>query len=235
MIDNMKVWNAVCQPPETAMKKIAGGRLSGMTDINPQWRYQVMTEQFGMCGVGWQYEIVKLWTEPAPDGQVFAFAQISLSVKVGEDWSDSIPGIGGSMLVAKESAGLHTSDEAYKMAITDALSVAMKMLGVGANVYAGLQDTKYSKPTPKPQEKTEEPTGEPKCTELQSKKIYAVARDKGYEDSLILAMLLRHFEVSARKDLTKKQASEFIQMLERGEGLPEEGLPDELKPDEIPF
>jgi hypothetical protein len=39
------------------------------------------------------------------------------------------------MLIVKESAGLHTSDECYKMAVTDALSVACKVLGMGASIY----------------------------------------------------------------------------------------------------
>jgi len=92
---------------------------------------------------------------------VFAFAKVNLYVKVDDKWSDPIPGIGGSMLVTKESAGLHASDEGYKMAITDALSVAMKMLGIGANVYAGLSDSKYS-PKAQPQATsatTQQPTG----------------------------------------------------------------------------
>ena len=141
---NMEVWNAVKQPPSTALKPIKGGRISGMTDINPQWRYQVMTEQFGMAGVGWGYSIKRLWAEPCNDGQVFAFAEIELWTK---DAEKTIPGIGGSMLITKEQSGLHASDEGYKMAVTDALSVAMKMLGVGANVYAGLSDTKYASKT----------------------------------------------------------------------------------------
>jgi len=99
-----------------------------------------MTEQFGICGVGWRYEIDRVWNEPAPSGQEFAFAEIALYIKQNDKWSDPIPGIGGSMLVEQESSGLHASDEGYKMAITDALSVAMKMLGVGADVYAGLWD-----------------------------------------------------------------------------------------------
>jgi len=144
MPTNMDLWNAVCKPPESALKKITGGRLNGMTDIKPQWRYQVMTEQFGPCGKDWSYEIVKLWTEPGTEGQVLAFAQVMLKVK-GMD----VPGIGGSMLVSKERNGMHCNDEAYKMAVTDALSTAMKMLGVAADVYMGKWDgSKYKDETP---------------------------------------------------------------------------------------
>lgn len=143
-LSNMTIWDAVKQPPKTALKQIGGGRLKGMTDINPQWRYQVMTEQFGICGIGWKYIVKRVWSESTTDGQAFAFAEVELYIKAGDIWRDPIPGIGGSMLIVKEANGLHLNDEAYKMAITDALSVAMKMLGVGADIYAGFWDgTKY--------------------------------------------------------------------------------------------
>ena len=47
------------------------------------------------------------------------------------------------MLVVLESKGLRTNDEAFKMAYTDAQSVALKALGFGARIYIGKQDTKY--------------------------------------------------------------------------------------------
>lgn len=140
MSDHMKIWDSVKQPPASALKEIKGGRLSGMTDIKPQWRYQSMTEQFGPCGIGWKFIIDRLWTEQGSEDQIVAFANVNLYVKTGSLWSEAIPGNGGSMLVAKESKGPHTSDEAYKMAITDALSTAMKLLGVAADVYMGNWD-----------------------------------------------------------------------------------------------
>lgn len=154
MSNNMTIWDALRTPPEEAKKTITGGRLAGMTDIKPQWRYQAITEQFGPCGIGWKYIINRLWREDVGDGQVFAHAQISLYIKDGPEWSDAIPGIGGNMLVEQESKGLHASDEGYKMAVTDALSVAMKLIGVGSDVYMGNFATKYSnvKEDSKPQQ-----------------------------------------------------------------------------------
>ena len=65
------------------------------------------------------------------------------------------------MLIAKEKAGLYTSDEAYKMAVTDALSVALKALGVAADIYLGNFDgSKYKTPPPAkdlPSKPAEEP------------------------------------------------------------------------------
>jgi len=142
--ENLKIWNQCKQPPKSALKRIVAGRLKGKTDINPQWRYQVMTEIFGPCGVGWKYEIVRVWYEEGSDKQVFAFAEVHVYIRENGEWSDPIPGVGGSMLVTAERSGLHSSDEGYKMAVTDALSTALKMLGVAADIYAGAWDgTKY--------------------------------------------------------------------------------------------
>jgi hypothetical protein len=141
---NMEIWDKVKRPPASALKTIQAGRLKGMSDVNPQWRYQAMTDTFGTCGIGWKYNIDRLWAEPGTDGQVLAFSEVSIFIRNGEQWSDPIPGIGGSMLTAQESKGLRSSDECYKMATTDALSVAMKMLGVAADIYMGRWDgSKY--------------------------------------------------------------------------------------------
>lgn len=157
---NMTVWNNVRTPPPEALKKILGGRLAGKTDISPQWRYEIMTKVFGACGFGWKYIIEKTWTTEAPNGQIFAFAQVVVFYKSGNSWSEPIQGIGGSMLVVKEKSGLYANDEGYKMAVTDALSVALKMIGVAADIYAGKWDgTRYvenTKPANKPPAQTKD-------------------------------------------------------------------------------
>lgn len=147
-----EIYNKLKQPPKWALKPIAGGRLKGKTDINPQWRYEALDSIFGLCGDGWKYELIDFFTLPGADGEVAAFARINLYIKQNDVWLDPIPGFGGSMLVSKEKNGLVTSDEAYKMAITDALSVACKMIGVGADIYKGLWDgAKYQQTPQQPQ------------------------------------------------------------------------------------
>lgn len=141
-------WDLLARPPQTALKQIKGGRLSGMTDINPQWRYKAMHDVYGPCGIGWKYSIYRTWTEQGAAGQVFMFAQVSVAIKSGDEWSDSIPGIGGSMLLESQKGSLHHNDEAVKMAVTDALSVALKMLGVGADIYMGRWDGSKYKDSP---------------------------------------------------------------------------------------
>lgn len=136
-MDALGQFRRLAQPPPWALKQITGGRLRGMTDIKPAWRVQAMTEVYGLCGVGWKYRVVQKWTEQGCDNQVFAFVDIELFVKIDGEWSEPIPGTGGNLLVQKETAGLHANDEAFKMAFTDALSSAMRMIGMGADVYAG--------------------------------------------------------------------------------------------------
>ena len=135
--------------PPDAQKKITGGRLSGFTDINPMWRIKMLTLEFGMCGVGWYYEVLREWTEQGANGEVSAFVKINLFIKTGGEWSKPIQGIGGSAFVAKEKSGLYTSDEAYKMALTDAISVSCKALGMGADIYFEKDRTKYTGNPPK--------------------------------------------------------------------------------------
>ena len=143
-MEGLDLYNKVRIVPETAQTPIRGGRLKGMTDINPMWRIKTLTEQFGPCGLGWYIETTGRWIEEGANGEKIVTVSINLFVKYGEEWSKPIHGIGGSMFVAKEKGGLYTSDECYKMALTDAISVACKHLGVGADVYFGGDRSKYS-------------------------------------------------------------------------------------------
>lgn len=142
-MENLGLYNAVRSVPPEAMKTIGAGRLKGMTDINPMWRIKKLTEQFGPCGIGWKYEITSQILERGANDEIAAFVGINLYYRQGGEWSDPIPGTGGSMFVASERSGLHTSDECFKMALTDAISVAAKALGVAADVYWDKDKTKY--------------------------------------------------------------------------------------------
>lgn len=148
---NLDIYEAVRRVPDNAQKPIAAGRLKGKTDINPMWRIKALTEQFGPCGFGWKYTITDKRMEQGANGEVAAFVDIDLYVKVGDTWSEAIPGTGGSTFIAKEKSGLYTSDECFKMGLTDAISVACKALGFGADIYWAGDSSKYDK-APDPQE-----------------------------------------------------------------------------------
>jgi len=216
--ENLSIWNELKQVPGAAKKKIGAGRLKGMTDIKPQWRLQIMTEQFGTIGLGWYYETIKTWTEEY-GGEVSAHVQLEVFIKDGDGWSKPISGIGGSMLLSMENVKDYEkgtalnkygneylkpyhSEEAYKMATTDALGVAMKQLGVAADVYMGLSDSKYDKQEEVITTPTEEATTQQRAT---LKDYQAGFKKEG--DLKAMGHLQVHLD---NKDLTKQKASEVI-------------------------
>lgn len=143
---NLRIWAAGANVPDNATRPIKGGRLKNMTDISPIWRYRVLTEVFGPIGIGWKFNIVNQWLETAPDGTIKAFVDLDffyLDSESGE-WSEPIRANGGNSFYVNESNGWYVNDECFKMATTDALSVACKYLGIGADVYWSADRTKYS-------------------------------------------------------------------------------------------
>jgi hypothetical protein len=156
-MENLAIYNASRKPPVEALREIKAGRLKGKSDINPMWRIKSLTEQFGPCGFGWKYVITRQWLETGSAGQLAAFVNIELFYKLKGEWSDAVPGTGGSSFVENESKGPYTSDECYKMALTDAISVACKALGFGADVYWGGDRTKYDSPPKNGQQLKAEP------------------------------------------------------------------------------
>lgn len=142
---NLRFYNQGRKVPADALKKIQAGRLKGMSDINPMWRMKRLTEIFGPVGFGWKYTIDRQWAE-AYGQDVKVFCNISLYVRDPEtkEWSDAIPGVGGSAVVSSEKNGPYVNDEAYKMALTDALSIAMKPLGIGGDIWYGEKATGHN-------------------------------------------------------------------------------------------
>ena len=147
MANNMRFYEAARSVPQEARKAIQAGRLKGMTDVNPMYRIKRLTEIFGPCGLGWWYTIKdERIIDDEITGQRAAFVDIDLFYKdpgSGEE-SHAIPGTGGAAFVSKERSGPYLSDECFKMALTDAISVAAKAIGVAADVYWEKDRTKYS-------------------------------------------------------------------------------------------
>jgi hypothetical protein len=204
-MSNLKLYNAVRSVPENAKKRITGGRLSGMTDINPMWRIKTLTEQFGICGIGWKYVITDKRLEQGANGEIAAFVDIDLYIKIDGEWSEPIPGTGGSMFVAKERNGMYTSDECFKMALTDALSVACKALGFAADVYFEKDRTKYNTPQGRTQPMSE-------LTKEQIDALYKLGVSKGLTQNDIIKATRHYYKKATPEELTKK---EYDSMIER--------------------
>ena len=149
--NNLSIYERVRSVPKEAKKEIEAGRLKGKHDINPMWRIKALTEVFGPAGFGWYTEIVRTWTEASESGEMAVFVDINLFVKKDGEWSKPIYGNGGNRLISNEKKYEngqavyipYLDDDAYKKAYTDAISVAAKALGIGADVYFEKDVTKY--------------------------------------------------------------------------------------------
>src|SRR5690606_8295741 len=136
MEDNLTIYNQLKSVPNEYLKTIQAGRLKGMSDIKPQWRIQKLTEIFGPCGFGWKIQNLKFSYEKI-ENETVCNCYLEFLYKHNGEWSEPIPATGGSKISTMEKNGLYVSDEAQKMAYTDAISVATKMIGLASDVYMG--------------------------------------------------------------------------------------------------
>lgn len=159
--ENMKIWETLgkTDPANTKTFKRAGG-FTG-TAIRPMWSNLRMTEVFGSCGVGWGQTEPQFQTINA-ESEILVYCTVGLWYKNADGDSKTVYGVGGDKVLTQifekdrqgnrvkdEATGrfrtyAQTDDEAFKKAYTDALSNAMKFIGVGADVHMGLfDDNKY--------------------------------------------------------------------------------------------
>ena len=134
--DHMKIWNylSVTDPARTKSFKRKGG-FSG-TDIDPTYREQLMTEVFGMKGLGWGTAVRREWSE-----RDCAFVKIDVWVRH--------PDTGMLCWLGEQIGGTEfgrSPDEAYKMSVTDAFGKCVASLGLAADIYSGkFGDSKYQR------------------------------------------------------------------------------------------
>ena len=143
---NMRFYGQVQDTPKEAQKSFNNGRFSG-TDINPMWRIKKLTEVFGPCGFGWWTQNVQYRFEKAEQtNETAVFCELELVIVDPETGDESKPiyGVGGNTFVAQRKSGPQASDEAMKMAYTDALSIACKALGFSHDIYYQADRTKYT-------------------------------------------------------------------------------------------
>tara|TARA_R110000868_G_scaffold411706_1_gene707799 strand:+ start:24198 stop:25019 length:822 start_codon:yes stop_codon:yes gene_type:complete len=140
--DNLRIWNSLCKtdPKHTKGFKRAGG-FAG-TAVKPIWQTLRLTEQFGPAGTGWGMDEPTFQTVNAGE-EILVFCTVGLWYREGETMA-RVYGVGGDKVLGKNKYGPFTNDEAFKASYTDALSNAMKQIGVAADIHMGLfDDDKY--------------------------------------------------------------------------------------------
>jgi hypothetical protein len=199
-MDNLKLYENLKIVPKEAQKAFNNGRFSG-TDINSMWRIKKLTETFGVCGIGWYVDILEQWIETGKEEEKIANVKVALYIKQENEWSKPIIGIGGNKLATyeKKKEEVYVSDECYKMAYTDAIGSACKMLGMGADIYWSEDRTKYNN------DNKEEPQKESLISEGQMATI-----KKWWKTEELMQQGLEYFKVKKLEDITMKQASNYI-------------------------
>lgn len=138
-------FSLMAKPPQDALNPIQFGRLKGKSDISPQWRIEALTEVFGLCGVGWYFEVLgSTFVDVPATEEKMVYVTVAIHVKEDSgEWSKPVIGVGGDFVIIKDKNGLHGNDEAMQMAVTDGLGKAAKCLGIASDIYRGKYDSKY--------------------------------------------------------------------------------------------
>lgn len=140
-MSNTELWDKLgkTDPKHTKAFSRAGG-FKG-TAIKPMWAYRRMTEEYGACGIGWGINEPTFQVVPS-DGEILVYCTASI-------WHGKrdqvVYGVGGDKVASKRRDGAtFCDDEAFKKSFTDAITNALKLIGVGADVHMGLfDDVKY--------------------------------------------------------------------------------------------
>ena len=185
MTDRMSIWNSLCKtdPKHTKPFKRAGG-FSG-TAIRPMWAIQRMTEEFGPAGEGWGVGEPRFQVEHVAGGdEVLVFCTVSVW---HGDPANTVYGVGGDKcFTTRKSGDGFADDEAFKKSFTDAITNALKLIGVGADVHMGqFDDSKYVNQMEKKFAEPKPPYPDGRFTENLPKWQQAIADGKATADQII--------------------------------------------------
>jgi hypothetical protein len=144
-MSNLTLWKSL---EKTDPKFINDKDRKGLNSINTQYFFMKATETFGVCGIGWGYEIIE---ERYDEGVTITKGQDVLGVtknhtiklklwfKLGEDKGEVLS-FGHTPYIYSSKYGLSVDEEAPKKSLSDAIKKALSMIGVAGDVYLGYWD-----------------------------------------------------------------------------------------------
>jgi hypothetical protein len=215
-MENLALYNAMRGVPQEAQKSFNNGRFSG-TDINPMWRIKILTEKFGVAGFGWWTENVRYTETPGVGDERLVMCELELRVKLDGETSAPIYGIGGNTVVAVRKNGAQSSDEAYKMAYTDALGIAAKALGVGADIWFAHDKTKYNVDNSDAKSAQKKSTASTQNAEQPTRgQLLSFECRKAGIDPKLVALKIKEMRHEKADDLTEAQFKQLISDIQKG-------------------
>lgn len=212
MSENTKLWDMLGRTdPKHTKAFTRGGGFKG-TAIKPIWSYLRMTEEFGACGTGWGVNPPVFDVQDCGEERlVFCTASIWYGNR-----EQVCFGVGGDKVIGKNKFGLSTDDEAFKKAYTDAITNALKMIGVGADVHMGLfDDSKYVNSM---KEEFAEPQAAPANVNSVERKSSASLKRDGAWDKLMFKLSADFGDCHSLVTLSKLRAD--YREMARAEGWP---------------
>lgn len=152
-MSNLELWERLGKTDPAHTKGFTrGGGFKG-TAIKPMWSYKRMTEEFGPCGKGWGIGEPSFQVVPGDNREMLVYCTASIWYNAPDSSGPhTVYGVGGDKIVTHIKANAQynrperweNDDEAFKKAFTDAITNALKMIGVGADVHMGMfDDSKY--------------------------------------------------------------------------------------------
>ena len=174
-----------------------------LTSIKAMYVIERLNDCFGIFG--WCYD----WRDmTSRDGEWNCI--VELRVLMGDDVR-TIKQYGGKRVIKNNHA------DALKSAVTDGLTKCASVLGVGHSVFKGMQTSMppdiEKPPDEKPSRSDDYPSSSDIATEPQRKKLYAMSKNIGFEEGEMKDLMRARYKVESSKELTKKQASDFIEFL----------------------
>lgn len=142
-MSNRDFWDKVQKTDPHRVKAITGKQYKGNSP-QPYYLVERMTEEFGMCGIGWGLHIVSERMERLTDTDVLHIAHVELWYMRGET-RGSIQQVGQTKAAYKSNKGTMVVDEdAPKKSVTDAMTKCMSYLGFSGDIFSGRwDDSKY--------------------------------------------------------------------------------------------
>jgi hypothetical protein len=142
--NNMEFWERVKKTDPKRVKAITGKQYKGNSP-QPYYLVERMTQEFGMCGIGWGLNIINERMERLSDTDVLHVAVVELWYVKGER-KGSITQIGQTKAAYKKSGENYivVDEDAPKKSVTDAMTKCMSYLGFAGDIFSGQwDDSKY--------------------------------------------------------------------------------------------
>lgn len=207
MSEKMMLWDRLKVTDPAAVKQITGKPYKGSSP-RPFWIVEMLTHEFGPCGIGWGFEIVSERLENLGDVGVLHYAQVRAWIKT-DGGVASATHIGGTKVAYHSKSGFIFDEDAPKKSVTDAMVKAFSYLGVCADIFGGRwDDSTYHAEASAHWEQRLAPRASPE----QVAEMEALCDRKGVPSERVVS-IATNGAGAALTDLTAKSAGKAIEWL----------------------